>query len=100
MEENTNGQHLKDTETGFLGVASTVTKKDGTGKGQRLGACFCLPRYYYYLPGVLSEESSPEPNENGNHQQEQPAHKPKVRSRCKPAWWHKLVIPILGRLRR
>lgn len=44
MEENTNGQHLKDTETGFLGVASTVTKKDGTGRGQWLGSCFCLPQ--------------------------------------------------------
>lgn len=67
MEENTNGQDLKDTETGFLGVTSTITKKDGPGKSQWLGSCVCLPRCYY-LPRVLNEESSPELNENGNHQ--------------------------------
>lgn len=42
--EETNCQGLKDTETGFSGVASAITKKDEIRMHQWPGPCFRLPK--------------------------------------------------------
>ena len=71
-KKETNCQVLKETETGLLGIASAITKKDEIQMYQWPGPASASSSVTIWQEGVFNQDYSPRPNENGYHQQEQP----------------------------